>query len=307
MNMTIEKVHNVLQALHKDRIDTLTKEALVRAFNDDGISDLEGLAEHMLKRIKKDTAIQQTEPHVIDFAALGKRTPQDVARSIIHVAPEVPFILDGVAFDPEDIRRFDGQALVFIPIVAADGSNRLQVFHDEIREVLAGYFQMRQIGYLISPNDFPIPGVSNPPPGTPPGQPPQPGDPPVIVGCGGTTGIPCGAPQPPPGPAPTHTEPNPPVTRGQVQMFDDADYSGNWFWLAKGFMWKDLTRVSRGGFFGGDWNDAISSLSSTDTSCIYCEHINLEGSTLLLGPNKPIPHLSSLGWNDRISSVWNYG
>jgi hypothetical protein len=90
-------------------------------------------------------------------------------------------------------------------------------------------------------------------------------------------------------------------------MFDDTDYSGNWFWLSKGYMWKDLTRVSRGGFFGGDWNDAISSVSSTATSCLYCEHINLEGNALFIGADKPIPRLATLGWDDRISSVWNYG
>jgi len=90
-------------------------------------------------------------------------------------------------------------------------------------------------------------------------------------------------------------------------MFDDSNYSGNWFWLAKSYMWNDLTRVSRGGFFGGDWNDEISSLAYTDTNCIYSEHINHEGSTLLIGPNMPISDLSLLGWNDRISSVWNYG
>jgi hypothetical protein len=75
----------------------LTKEALVRAFNDDGIVDLEGAAEHMLKRIKKDIELQKTEP------------------------------------------RLDGQALLFIPIVEADGSGWLQVFHDGIRPVVAGY------------------------------------------------------------------------------------------------------------------------------------------------------------------------
>ena len=109
------------------------------------------------------------------------------------------------------------------------------------------------------------------------------------------------------GPPPQNVEPPAPVTLGQVQMFDDADYRGNWIWLASGYQWLDLTRVSRGGFFGGDWNDAISSLSSTDTFCIYAEHVRLEGSSLLLPPGKPVPNLSSLGWNDRISSVWNYG
>jgi hypothetical protein len=71
-------------------------------------------------------------------------------------------------------------------------------------------------------------------------------------------------------------------------------------------MWQDLTRVSRGGLFGGNWNDKISSLGSTNTSCIYCEHINLEGSKLFLEPNKPVSQLSTLGWNDRISSAWNF-
>jgi hypothetical protein len=300
--MKNDKARNVLQALHGNRIDTLTKEGLVRAFNDDGIFDLESAAEHILKRIKKDTEIQRTEPHSIDFAQLGKRTPQDAARSIIHVVPKVPFILDGVTFDPGDIRRFDGEALVFMPIIKADGSLWLQVFHEEIRQVLAGYLQMRQVAGLIYPEDFSIPGASTTPPGTSPGQPPGTDYWPPLVGCGGITGIACGAPN-----LPTRGPLNPPITSGQIQMFDDADYSGNWFWLAKGYMWKDLTRVSRGGWFGDDWNDEISSLSSTNTTCIYYEHINFEGSSIILAPNKPISNLSELGWNDRISSVWNYG
>jgi hypothetical protein len=306
MNMKTEKVNYVLQALHKERIDNLTKEALVKAFNDDGIFDLEGIAEHMLKRIKKDIENQLTEPRLIDFAPLGKRTTKDLARSITHATPEVPFVLDGIAYEPEDIRRFDGQALVFIPTVAADGSTYLQLFDEKIGEVIASYFQVRQLAALIKPSDFNIPGLPPPtPPGTPPGQPPS--GPPVLVGCGYPGLPPCGqSQQPPPGPTPPPREPNPPVTWGQVQMFDDADYQGNWLWLAKGYMWNDLTRVSRGGFFGGDWNDAISSLSATNTSCIYCEHINLEGSKLLVGPNTQKHNLEVFGWNDRISSVWNF-
>jgi hypothetical protein len=287
--------------LHKERIDNLTKEALVKAFNDDGIFDLEGIAENMLKQIKNDIEIQQTEPRLIDFAPLGKRTPKDLASSIIHVAPEVPFVLDGIAYEPEDIRRFDGKALIFIPIVATDGSTWLQVFHEEIGAVIASYFQVRQLAALINPSDFQFPGPQTPPP------PGTPTPPPVLVGCGYPGLPPCGqSQQPPPGPTPPPREPNPPVTWGQVQMFDDADYQGNWFWLAKGYMWKDLTRVSRGGWFGGEWNDEISSLSSTNTSCIYCEHINLEGSKFLVGPNTPKHNLEVFGWNDRISSVWNF-
>jgi len=282
--MKTEKVNYVLQALHKERINNLTKETLVKAFNEDGIFDLEGVAEHMLKRIKNDIEIQQNEPRLIDFAPLGKRTPKNLARGIVHVAPEVPFVLDGISYDPQDIRRFDGKALVFIPIVATDGSTWLQLFNEEIGAVIAGYFQMRQIESLLNPADFPTLFPPPPRPGELPPQPYQPFD--------------------PPGNTPIHHEPNPPLTWDQVQMFAEADYGGDWLWLAKGYMRRDLTRVSRGWF--GDWNDVISSLSSNNTSCIYCEHINLEGSKLFLGPNKPIPHLSALGWNDRISSVWNF-
>lgn len=302
--MKTEKANHVLQVLHKERINNLTKEALVKAFNDDKIFDLEGIAEQMLKRIKKDIDIQKTEPNTGDFAFLSKRTSQEVAHSIVHAVPEVPFVLDGITYDPTEIKRFNGQALLSMPVIAADGTTFLQVFHEEIGAVVAGYFQMRRIAALINFNDFPIPGVSTPPAGTPPGTSPPPDG--TIVGCGGITGIACGQPTQPPTQPPAHREPNPPVMFGSVQMFDDADYQGNWFWLAKGYMWQDLTSVSRGGFFGGDWNDEISSLGSTNTSCIYCEHINLEGSKLLLGPNKPIPHLSALGWNDRISSVLNF-
>lgn len=164
--MKIEKAHHVLQALHTDRIDTLTKEALVTAFNDDGIFDLEGTAEYILKRMKKDKAVQKTELKLTDFTSFSELTSEKARRSIIHRAPEVSFILDGIEYDPKDISNFDGQALIFAPIIEPDGSMRLQVFHEEIRSVLAGYFQMQQIITLINPTnyDFPIPGL--PPPVT---------------------------------------------------------------------------------------------------------------------------------------------
>ena len=305
--MKSEKIAHVLQVLQKERIGALTQEALVKAFNDDGIFDLEGIAKHIIKRIKKDIDVGKNEPRLIDFTPLCKRTPQDVASGIVHVVPEVPFVLDGIFYDPKDISRFDGQALVFIPTVAADGKAWLQLFHEKIGEIIATYFQMRQLSALINLSDFGIPGLPPPSqPGSPPGQPSSPGYPP-IVGCGSTGLPPCGQSQhPPSGPTPPPREPNPPSTWGQVQMFDDANYAGNWLWLAKGYMWNDLTRVSRGGWLGGDWNDEISSLSSTNTSCIYCEHINLEGSKLFIGPNTPKHNLEIFGWNDRISSVWNF-
>jgi hypothetical protein len=301
--MNTDKANYVLQSLQEDRIDTLTKEALVKAFNDDGIYDLEGAAEHILKRVKKDFELQKIEPRLIDFSLIKKRTSPEVACSIFHAVPEVPFILDGVEYDPKDIQRFNGEALLYIPVVAADKSERLQIFHEEVGEIIAGYYQMRQLVSLINPL-FNHPSLPpNNPPGTPPGQSPPPNWPPLNPP--GNSGQPQ-PPQPPPPPPPPPARPAAPLTFGQIQMFDGGSYHGNCFWLAKGFMYRDLTRVSRGGWLGGDWNDEIFSIASTDTSCIYCEHINLEGSKLFRGPFQPIENLVPLGWHNRISSVWNF-
>jgi len=306
--MKIEKVNYVLKALQKDRIGSTTREALLKALNDDGIFDLEGVAESMLKKIRKDLDVKKTEPKIIDFEMLAKRTSPADAHHITHVIPQVAVVLDGVTYDPKDLRRFDGKPLLFIPIVKTNGTHWLQAFHEEIKDVVAGYFQTRQLAFLLNPNDFPIPGLPpQNPPGTPPGTNPPTGWPP-LTGCGAPGQLPCGGTPPPPPPftPPPPSEPRAPFTYGQVQMFEDADYGGDWFWLANGYQWTDLTRVSRGGWFGGDWNDSISSLSSTNTSCLYCEHINLEGSTLLVGPNIAKHQLSIYGWNDRISSLWNF-
>ena len=201
--MEIARTKHVLHALLNAHISPLTREALVKAFNDDGILNLEDMVAHILKRIERDAEIVKTEPRLIDFDLLRKRTSKERAATISHIAPEIPFVLDGVIYESKDIRRFDGKALVFIPLFAADGSPRLQVFHDEIRDVVAGYFQTRQLAFLLNPNDFPIPSL---PPSTPPGTPPgtQPPGYPPLVGCGSPGLPPCGQSGQPPTPPGRH-------------------------------------------------------------------------------------------------------
>jgi hypothetical protein len=302
--MIAAKVNYILNVLQKDRVDTLTKEALVKAFNDEGIFDLEGAAERIVKRTIKDCELSKVEPRRIDFSQLGKRTPSNVAKVIVHPVPAIAFTIDGVLYDPHDIRRFNGEALVYIPTITADGTYGLQLFHEETSAVIATYLQTRYLASLLFPDDPSIPGL--PPPR-------QPGDnsnggikqgPPNLIPPGdsgsssgsssGGTGVP--TPQPS----------LPPVTEGQVQMFDGVAFNGDWFWMARGRTWSDLTKVSRGGWFGGDWNDAIMSLSSTGTACIYSEDINLQGSKLYIGNYHAVSDLTPLGWQRRISSAWNF-
>ncbi|MEV6984844.1 hypothetical protein AB0M95_26785 [Sphaerisporangium sp. NPDC051017] len=98
-----------------------------------------------------------------------------------------------------------------------------------------------------------------------------------------------------------------PPTIGEVQMFEHHFYGGDWFWLGAKLGWPDLTRVRHGSWPGSDWNDTISSIGATNCLVFYYEHINYGGIRLYGTPGIDIPDLGRIGWNDRISSVANYG
>ncbi|MFC4585312.1 peptidase inhibitor family I36 protein [Sphaerisporangium corydalis] len=106
-----------------------------------------------------------------------------------------------------------------------------------------------------------------------------------------------------------------PFTKGQVQMFQHHNFDGDWFWLSAGFGYNDLTRVYHGPIWSrSDWNDTISSISATDCNVTYYEHINWGGSSFFSPAYTGNPadghawgDLGSIGWNDRISSVANWG
>jgi hypothetical protein len=288
-------LEHVFPLLHKDRVTSTTKEALVQAFQDDGIYDLEGVVEHILGRFRYDIEMQRTEPRRAMYVDYSRPTPPEIARDIRHPAPEVPFLFEGDTYDPADIRRFDGQPLVYV-IGGAEGEPGLHVFREEYKPVITGYLQAQAYVRTMGFGD----GSPPPPVGGFPGD-YTPGGP---IGCGGVTGIPCGKTQvidhPPP-------PPTSPLTSNEIQMFDDDNWRGNWFWLARGFIWKDLTKVHRGGLFGGVWNDAITSLARTNGTCFYHEHVQLQGDLLIVKPFQDVANLTQSGWNDRISSVHYLG
>jgi hypothetical protein len=301
---------DVLLTLSPDRLDKITERELVQAFHDDGIVDLESLAERILKAAKEQRDSQSKELHPIVLEEVSRRTSPEVAANIHHATPEVPVVLDGVEYDPQDIQRLDGQALHFVLVNERTDRKYLHAFRDEAKPTIAMYLYMRRIASIVDPANWPPPSAW-----PPPQNPYIPGG-----GCGFMGAEPChrsgDRPQPPP---------PPPFTSGQIQMFEHVGYQGNWFWLSMGFMWTDLRQVKRGGVFGGDWNDQISSLGGTNSTCQYFEHINSGGSSLII-PNdvpitvpstgyspsftvkasRPIGNLVELGWNDRISSVINW-
>ncbi len=63
----------------------------------------------------------------VDFMVRHQMTPEAEAK-IVHQVPEVPVVIDGVLYQPEDIHKFDGRQLGFT--LGLDG--RLYAFTDEI-------------------------------------------------------------------------------------------------------------------------------------------------------------------------------
>ncbi len=74
----------------------------------------------------------------VDFMAGHQMAPEAEAK-IVHQIPEVPVVIDGVLYQPEDIHKFGGQQLGFT--LGADG--RLYAFTDET--VLEDFISKQQL------------------------------------------------------------------------------------------------------------------------------------------------------------------
>ena len=84
------------------------------------------------------------------------------------------------------------------------------------------------------------------------------------------------------------------------RFFEDHFYEGGYGTLAPNDYVPDLTKLSDGLF--GNWNDKISSIQMGRCWCQAWEDINEGGSSISFYEDKP--ELDSIGWNDRISSIW---
>ena len=284
--------------LKETGLDSLTIPDVLEVLRKNGIQDLEQLVNAQIELARTEI----DRPDAINLYAPHLETPPEPANAIVHRIPEMPVTVDGVLYDPADISRLDGQALHFL--VRPDSAGfQLEAFTGtQWTTALKTYFQVRHLMSLfdlmpasqrsLEPLDFPIPSV---PPPSPPFVPPTP---PLIP----LPGSP-GAPHPPSGPPP----PPPPPT--ESQFFSDNNFGGDWLWLGRQLAWNDLTRVSRAKvlFFSSDWNDVISSVRIWAGTVTFYEHINQGGSSLTFQQGMDIPDLNPYGFNDRISSIVNWG
>ncbi|MFI2185288.1 hypothetical protein [Streptomyces sioyaensis] len=91
--------------------------------------------QHGIRRREHDEA----QPVAINLQRGRKSTPEQVAR-ITQRVPKVPFIFDGTMYDPEDITRFNGHQLHFLP--APTGDYMLVV---EDQELIEKWLQFKQL------------------------------------------------------------------------------------------------------------------------------------------------------------------
>jgi hypothetical protein len=91
----------------------------------------------------------------------------------------------------------------------------------------------------------------------------------------------------------------------QAYFYEHMNGDGDVLSLSPGYAYRDLTRTGRGWF--GNWNDVISSVSWCRWDISLYEHVNYGGAQLWLRAGCNYPYLAGFGWNDRASSIVNWG
>jgi hypothetical protein len=275
---TVEKVNHIII---RSNFPDLTPETLLESFKAEGIRSLEDLAQRLTKALRDPEGL----PQRINYEDLfSQPTPREVLETIEHQVPKVPFVVDGAIHDPEDIVRYNGQELGFIP---QKGGTELLVLKD--KSVWAPFLRTALLSRAVSAALMPqgIPSVAQ-----------SVGNPLDATMLNLTIeGLPMG----PFGP------PVPPPLRPEVWLFTDIAYAGSGLVLYSGESRRNLLEV-------GDWpwvsdfNDKFSSVYRTSGLSMGFEHIHFQGSFLWLGPSDTGWYdLTHPGWNDRISSVINSG
>jgi hypothetical protein len=272
----------IKEAIKRRETGEPLRAAILEGLRAEGVDTIPSLVDRLLafqnstQREPRDGAV----PAGTALARIDRLQPG--RKEIVHRPPQVPLWVDGVAIEPADIVQFNGQELHFM----------VTKLPQEGKFVLNAFTGPDYLNYLKGSHaasfDASWPPFTQVPPGW-------------GGACGWMGTQPCVPSVSPPG--------SPPFTFGQVQMFDDIEFRGNWFWLAAGYAYPDLRQVQRACtlWWCGDWNDVMSSMAGTNTRVTYFTDIHYLGSSYTIPPNTPFHDLRTLGINDAVSSVINWG
>lgn len=283
------QLDQVREAVRKSNLPDLEWSTILGAFHADGIGCLEDMAKKLTQTFRDPLSV----PQVTDISALMRRTPKRVLETIIHKIPKHPVLCDGVVYDPCDIVRFNGQALLYI-VDRTFGGNILVVDDPEtIRIILLTYMfaGIADIADVVEsksvppsypplrPKDVPPSGLGGEQPGT----------------------------EPPAFDQYPYRNPSPGIPSSpDLRLFSRQGFGGHRLDVRAGTQWSDLTKAWIFWPFD-DWNDEINSMQPTTSSALFKEHVNFMGSFLIAPKNVYVYSFGDYGWDARISSVLNLG
>jgi hypothetical protein len=274
-----------LRALERDGA---SPKQVMQALAKAGITDLEELVSRVLAR-------QKSKPEPIDLSASTEHEVTE-RKAAPRKPPKIAFTVGDVTYDPRDIKRFDNQPLCMVPRTSARGEPELVAFAGSgWLRTLRDYFRLVQVGVQTG-------GINAAPARVQTHLHP-------LTGYGAGAGYDPNHPHSGSGSAwRPSVNPGTEVLSLICRFYVDPAFDGDQFWLGANSQVADLRKFSRGILGLGDWNDVISSLQTEGATCVLYTDINFQDhDSLIVMPTEIYAHLGLYGWDDRVSSIQNFG
>jgi hypothetical protein len=264
-----------------------TVEEVMTAVRDDGIDTIEQLVERYLTVAKSNLDGRDRSHSMMERAFSDHlKTSETAVRPIEHRIPECALVIDGIEVEPADIVRFNDQPLHLVAASRRGVPCLIGFTDNRIEQALYARMLLNAIRPERDLRDGTWTG-----PGTQMETPSMP-EPWRYT----SVDVDNAAPE----------------AFGQVRMFSDKNWGGDWFWLDAGRAYLRLSKVPRAQvlWYSSDWNDVISSQSWTDCNVAYYQDLNRGGNVLIMPRLLSSTHTANFrqyGWDNYASSVANFG
>ena len=120
-------------------------EDIVRESRNRGVKSLEDILDMVRQAVARRDDSPKAAPDPLNFKKFSVGADYKPRRDIVHSVPEIPVLIDGVMFDPKDIKRFDGQELHFI--AARDRQSMIAIAD---RAVMGKWWEMTYVTSLTN-------------------------------------------------------------------------------------------------------------------------------------------------------------
>lgn len=120
-------------------------EDIVRELRNRGVKSLEDVVEMLRQAAARRGDSAKPTTNALSFKKFAVDADYKPRPGIVHTVPTVPVLIDGVLFDPKDMKRFDGQELHFI--AAPDQQSTIAITD---RAVMGRWWEMTYVTSLTN-------------------------------------------------------------------------------------------------------------------------------------------------------------